>query len=280
LKILTFGAGGMLEQDIVKAFAHNELIRLFETELDITKEQKVIDKIADIMPDIVINCAAYTNVDLCERERELSYKVNALGAKNIAKGCKATDCTMVYYSTDYIFDGTKGSPYVESDATVPINYYGETKLAGENFVRSILDKHYIIRTQWLFGVNGRNFVKTMLELTKTKDTICVVDDQIGSPTYAKDLAEATALLVNSKPFGTYHITNSNAVSWCRFAQDIFEISNLDIKVIPITSDEMPRPAKRPLYSVLSNSNWSKIGLNPLRDYKEALAEYLLKEEGV
>lgn len=271
----------MLEHDIARSFSDNELIRIYEKDLDITDEQNVISKIININPDVVINCAAYTNVDLCETERELSYKVNAIGAKNIAMGCKVVDCVMVHYSTDYVFDGTKGSPYMENDTTAPINHYGDTKLAGEEFVRNILDKHYIIRTQWLYGINGRNFVKTMLELAKTKDTISVVDDQIGSPTYTKDLADATELLISGKPYGIYHITNSNAISWCRFAQDIFQISKMDnIKVIPITSDEMTRPAKRPLYSVLSNNKWSDLGFAPLRDYKEALTEYLLNEKVV
>ena len=275
MKVLITGSNGMLGHDLIDVLdGKHELIKTTSKSLDITDKDKVKDYIVNENPDIVINSAAYTDVDGCETNEEIAYKVNGEGVKNLALACKVVDCPLVHISTDYVFNGENTKPWMEDDEVGPISIYGKSKLQGEEAIESILDKFFIIRTSWLYGINGGNFPKTMLELAKTHDTLTVVTDEIGTPTYTLDLAQAIAELIETEYYGIYHITNSDYCSWFDFAKYIFEVKNIDVNVVPVTAEEFARPASRPHYSVLNNSNWVNNGFKPLRSYKEAIKDYL------
>ena len=275
MKILITGSNGMLGQDLVEVLKDNhELILTTSKTLDITDKKHVIDFISDSKPDLVINSAAYTDVDGCETNQDIAYAVNGEGVKNLALACSEVDCPLVHVSTDYVFKGDNTRPWVEDDEVGPISVYGKSKLQGEEAIQEILDKFYILRTAWLYGTNGKNFPKTMLELAENHSEITVVYDEVGTPTYTPDLAKAIAELIETDKYGIYHLTNSGHCSWCEFARYIFEIADVDVKVIPVTASEFARPAPRPHYSVLENKNWVKNGFKPLRSYKEAIKEYI------
>ena len=275
MKVLITGSNGMLGHDLIDVLdGKHELIKTTSKSLDITDEDKVKDYIVNENPDIVINSAAYTDVDGCETNEEIAYKVNGEGVKNLALACKVVDCPLVHISTDYVFNGENNKLWMEDDEVGPISIYGKSKLQGEEAIESILDNFFIIRTSWLYGINGGNFPKTMLELAKTHDTLTVVTDEIGTPTYTLDLAQAIAELIETEYYGIYHITNSDYCSWFDFAKYIFEVKNIDVNVVPVTAEEFARPASRPHYSVLNNSNWVNNGFKPLRSYKEAIKDYL------
>ncbi|TFH46720.1 MAG: dTDP-4-dehydrorhamnose reductase [ANME-2 cluster archaeon] len=259
IKKLILGANGQLGFDLCNVFSNS--IQLTHSDLDITNNDKVIETIKKIKPDIVINAAAYTDVDGCENNKELALKVNGIAPGNIAKACKFVGAKLIHYSTDYIFDGAK-TEYVESDQANPINVYGQSKYIGEKNIIENMDDYLIIRTSWLFGIQSRNFVKTMLKLSSQMDTVKVVNDQYGKPTYTHDLALRTTDMVDLAP-GIYHITNDGICSWYEFAKEIID------NVAPCTSEDFVRKARRPKYSVLVNTK-----TNPLRHWKEALADYL------
>ena len=219
MKVLITGSNGMLGHDLIDVLdGKHELIKTTSKSLDITDEDKVKDYIVNENPDIVINSAAYTDVDGCETNEEIAYKVNGEGVKNLALACKVVDCPLLHISTDYVFNGENNKPWMEDDEVGPISIYGKSKLQGEEAIESILDKFFIIRTSWLYGINGGNFPKTMLELAKTHDTLTVVTDEIGTPTYTLDLAQAIAELIETEYYGIYHITNSDYCSWFDFAK--------------------------------------------------------------
>ena len=275
MKILITGSNGMLGHDLIEVLKdEHELVLTTSKTLDITVEDKVMDFICDINPDVVINSAAYTDVDGCEENQDIAYRVNGDGVKNLALACKEVDCPLVHVSTDYIFNGKNTRPWVEDDEIGPISVYGKSKLKGEEAILEILDKFFIVRTAWLYGINGKNFPKTMLELAKNHSEITVVYDEVGTPTYTPDLAGAISELIKTDYYGIYHITNSGSCSWCEFAKYIFEVADADVKVIPVTASEFARPAPRPSYSVLENKNWVKNGFEPLRSYKDAIKEYI------
>ena len=275
MKILITGSNGMLGHDLINALKErHDLIPTTSKTLDITDKKQTIDYIRDKKPDIVINSAAYTDVDGCEENRELAYSVNGEGVRNLALACRDIDCPLVHISTDYVFDGSATEPIREDGAIGPISVYGKSKLEGEEAIQEILDKYFIIRTAWLYGINGRNFPKTMLELAENHPEITVVYDEVGTPTYTPDLAEGISRLIETDYYGIYHLTNSGSCSWCEFARYIFEIAGRDVKVIPVTASEFARPAPRPSYSVLDNSNWIEKGFKPLRSYKDAIKEYI------
>ena len=275
MKILITGSGGMLGHDLGEVLkSRHDLIMTTSETLDITDADNVAELISREKPDVVINAAAYTDVDGCEKNRDLALSVNAEGPQNLAKACSEIGCVLVHISTDYVFNGKNTTPWVESDNTGPISVYGESKLKGEENIINMMDKYFIIRTAWLYGVNGGNFPKTMLELAKTHSEITVVYDEVGCPTYTLDLAKAISVLVESDDYGIYHITNSGECSWCEFARYIFEVAGCDVEVIPVTASEFNRPAPRPSYSVLKNKKWIENGFKPLRDYKEAVREYI------
>ncbi|MGB9937109.1 MAG: dTDP-4-dehydrorhamnose reductase [Methanobacterium sp.] len=280
MKVLIIGSEGMLGHDLVDVLsAENEISTTTIDTLDITDIDKTIQTIKDVNPDVVVHAAAFTDVNGSESKKDLAYKVNAIGTRNVAVACREADSALVYICTDYVFDGTKGSTYYEYDKPNPLSVYGKTKHLGEIYIRDILNKFYIVRTAWLYGFHGPNFVTTMLNLAKTNDTISVVDDQIGSPTYTVDLAEAIAKLIKKPAYGIYHITNSDHCSWYEYAKEIFKIAGVKVEVKPVSTEEFPTPAPRPKYSVLENYNWKMEGFKEIRSYKDALRDYmkLLKE---
>ena len=275
MKILITGSNGMLGHDLQEVLSdRHELVLTTSKTLDITDKQHTIDFICEVKPDIVINSAAYTNVDGCEENQETAYNINGDGVRNLALGCSEIDCPLVHISTDYVFNGENTRPWVEDDEIGPISIYGKSKLKGEEAILEILDKFFIVRTAWLYGINGGNFPKTMLELAKNHSEITVVYDEVGTPTYTPDLAEAISQLIETDYYGIYHITNSGSCSWCEFARYIFEVAGKNVKVIPVTASEFARPAPRPHYSVLENKRWIENGFEPLRSYKEAIREYI------
>lgn len=275
MKILITGSNGMLGQDLEKVLKDNhELILTTSKTLDITDKNYTLEFIRDVKPDVVINSAAYTDVDGCEENQDLAYAVNGEGVKNLALACKEVDCPLVHVSTDYVFDGSAREPITEDGEIGPISIYGKSKLKGEEAIQEILEKYFIVRTAWLYGINGKNFPKTMLELAESHDEITVVYDEVGTPTYTPDLAYGISQLIETDYYGIYHLTNSGSCSWCEFAKYIFEVAKKDVKVIPVTASEFARPAPRPSYSVLNNKHWTDNGFEPLRSYKEAIKEYI------
>jgi dTDP-4-dehydrorhamnose reductase len=274
LKILVTGANGQLGTDIVKYFHKDEVFGYDVDVLDITDIKQVVDLVKQIKPDVIINCAAYTNVDGCEEKEELAYKVNAIGVRNLAVAALETKAKLLHISTDFVFDGCTDKPYLEFDKPNPLSIYGKSKLAGEELIRQICPRHYILRTAWLYGKNGNNFVKTMLKLGQEKKTLNVVDDQIGSPTFTEDLIRVIAQVIKTDAYGTYHATNNGHCSWNEFAKKIFEYAGLQgIEVLPISTEELGRPAKRPQYSVLRNFMLEAQFDYKMRDWEEALKEY-------
>ena len=268
MKVLILGSKGMLGTDLVEVFKDEELYAYDIDEIDITDGAQVNDTIDEIRPECVINTAAYTDVDGAEDNKEVAFKVNAKAVEFIARACKKNGCVLVHISTDYVFDGLKKEGYNEDDIKNPINEYGYSKSKGEDYLIGVLDKYYLIRTSWLFGKNGKNFVNTILRIAKEKDELKVVNDQFGKPTYTKDLAKGIKSLFE-KPFGIYHITNEGSCSWFDFAQEIVKLKKFETKVIPIKSDEMKKAAKRPNYSILINNKTEK-----LREWRLALKDYL------
>jgi len=254
---------------------------------DITDRQSVSRAILEIKPDIVIHAAALTDVDGCEWDKKRAYRINADGTKNVALACKSIGAVLVYISTDFVFDGKKKRPYRESDKTSPLGVYADSKLKGEAAVKKILKKYFILRTSWLYGKNGKNFVDTIVAKAKELGSLKVVDDQVGSPTYAVDLAKAIGVLVDkcasaqehkSASYGIYHVSNSGSVSWYEYAKAIVKLANVRAEVLPISSDELDRPAKRPAMSTLDNSKFMKFTRYKMRNWKTALKEYLCRAD--
>lgn len=269
MKILVTGANGMLGQDLVPILSDNgfDVVPTDVDTLDITNEDEVLAKIKEIMPDFVVHCAAYTNVDAAESNVELAQKINYIGSKNIARAVSEINSGMVYISTDYVFDGENNKPYQPNDKTNPINVYGKTKLQGEQAVIENCEKYYIARTSWLYGHKGKNFVETMISLAQ-KPELKVVDDQIGCPTWTQELCFVIVKLIKEKmPYGIYHTCGGGFTTWHGFAKEIFKQMNLEVNLKPCTTDEFPRDAKRPKYSIMDNG-----GLCP--DWKLSLKKYI------
>lgn len=242
-------------------------------DIDITSLESVMTVIGALKPEVVVNCAAYTDVDGCEGNVETAMAVNGEGVAYLAMACRGIGALLVQVSTDYVFDGGKGMPYVEDDAPCPISVYGESKLAGE-MNAAFCTEHLIVRTQWLYGLHGKNFVETMLRLGSEKEELAVVDDQIGSPTWTVDLARAIIALIDSGCRGTYHAANAEYCSWNGFARAIFAEAGLNVSVRPMSTTELNRPARRPLYSTLECSKLtSDTGFQP-QPWRDALREYL------
>lgn len=280
MKVLITGANGQLGIELSKKLeSASELYEVIKTNrntLDISNLEVVNRMILLEQPDVVINCAAHTAVDLCEEDIDNSYKINAIGPRNLAITCEKIGAKFVQVSTDYVFDGNGTRPYKEDDITCPNSIYGKSKLMGEQFTKEFCSKYFIVRTAWLYG-HGNNFVKTMLRLSENNKELNVVNDQFGSPTSTVDLAKAIIALINTEYYGTYHGTCEGQCSWYDFAKKIFEINNIDIKVNPVTSKEFKRPASRPQYSVLDNFMFKLVGLNSFRNWEDSLKEYLKEE---
>jgi dTDP-4-dehydrorhamnose reductase len=250
MKVLITGADGQLGSELAEHLLEHELFKYNKDNLDITNREKVFDIITKDLPDVIINCAAYTNVDSSESNYEAAYKVNVLGCSNLAEAAKLTEAKLIHISTDFVFNGMKEFPYSEYDATMPLGVYGQTKLAGEWAIRQKMDKWFILRTSWLYGKNGQNFVKTMIRLGKENNAVSVVTDQVGSPTYVTDLIGAIKACLISDLYGIYHFANAGECSWNEFAHAIFKQMGMSVDVYPTNSDAFIRPAKRPSYSVL------------------------------
>lgn len=272
MSFVIVGAKGMLGSMLSQVFADKKPILLDREEIDITNEASVRKALHDVGATVVINAAAYTNVDAAEEDRENAFLVNEGGVKNLGVVCRELSTTLIHFSTDYVFPGTKANGYIETDAPGPaVNVYGQSKLAGERALKESGCNFYLVRTAWLYGPNGKNFVDTMLTLAQTKDRLTVVSDQRGCPTYTKDLAlYVRTLLEGAYPFGIYHAVNAGNASWFEFAQKIFEYTpTMAIVVKPVSSAEFPRPAKRPAYSILQNTKGPH-----MRAWQEALLEYI------
>jgi len=270
--ILVVGANGMLGRDL-SALLGERGHGIDIADIDITSPESVMTVIGELKPAMVINCAAYTDVDGCEGNTETAMAVNGEGVAYLAMACRDVGALLVQVSTDYVFNGGKGTPYIEDDAPCPLSVYGESKLAGEMNAAFCPD-HLIVRTQWLYGLYGKNFVETMLRLGAEKDELAVVDDQIGSPTWTVDLSRAIIALIDGGCRGTYHVANAEYCSWNGFAKAIFEESGLNVSVKPMTTTELNRPARRPLYSTLECSKLtSDTGFQP-QPWRNALQEYL------
>lgn len=243
-------------------------------EFDLTDSAAVTAYIGAYRPDVVIHCAAYTKVDLAEEEQARCMAVNAKGTACVARACKDCGAKLIYLSTDYVFPGTGERPYEVGDSTEPKNVYGRSKLAGEYTVRETLAEHFIVRISWVFGVNGNNFIKTMLRLGQSRSEVSVVGDQIGSPTYTADLAPLLCDLAQSKRYGTYHATNEGFCSWAELAAEVFHQKNMDVTVNAIATASYPTKATRPLNSRLSKASLDAAGVARLPDWKDAVARYL------
>ncbi len=270
MKVLVTGANGMLGQDLCSTLK-NENIEVIPTDvdtLDITDNNAVEAFFSDKIADYIIHCAAYTNVDGAESNPELAEKINVLGTRNLALMAKKYDIPIIAISTDYVFDGSATVPYTPECKTCPISVYGKTKLGGEIAIRENCTKYYILRTSWLYGLHGKNFVETMIKLSQTNDKLKVVDDQVGCPTWTMELVNVIVRIIKEKfKYGIYHTCGGGSTSWYGFTKEIFRLANIATPVSPCTTEEFPRPAKRPKYSIMDNK-----GL--CRDWKEALRDYM------
>lgn len=275
MKALITGGSGQLGYDIAKLLKENNTIMYVPThdEMDITNRDSVMRAFASFKPDVVFHCAAYTAVDKAEEDKDRCFDINVNGTKNIVDVSNIYGTKVVYISTDYVFHGDKDGVYETNDITDPINYYGYTKYLGEQEVIKN-SNNLIVRISWVFGINGKNFIKTMLKLASGRDEISVVSDQIGSPTYTYDLARLLVDMVNKNKTGIYHATNEGYCSWYEFAKYIFEVSNIDIRVNPILTKDYITLAKRPLNSKLSKDKLDEEGLTRLPDWKDATKRYI------
>ncbi len=276
MRVFVTGVKGQLGYDVVKELESRgmEAVGVDIDEMDITDADSVDKVIRAAAPDAVIHCAAYTAVDAAEDNVELCRKVNADGPKNIAKVCKDLDIKMIQISTDYVFNGQGERPWEPDDEADPQSVYGQTKYEGELAVKELLDKYFIVRIAWVFGVNGKNFVKTMLNLAKTRDTLTVVDDQFGSPTYTEDLAKLLVDMVQTDKYGTYHATNEGICSWYEFACAIFKEAGVEMTVLPVSSAEYAAKAKRPANSRMSKEKLTENGFEKLPTWQDALKRYI------
>src|SRR5471030_100176 len=279
--VLVTGVNGQLGFDVVKELKRRniECLGIDKAELDITDNDAVNEYISKLKPKCVIHCAAYTAVDKAEDEEEICSKVNVYGTENIAKACKKVNAKMIYISTDYVFDGEGENPFEVDRNIKPTSVYGKTKSEGELKVKEILDKYFIVRISWVFGVNGNNFIKTMIKLGKEKESLNVVCDQIGSPTYTFDLAPLLCDMATSEKYGVYHATNEGFCSWAEFAAEIMKKANLNCKINPIPTREYPTRAVRPFNSRLSKKSLVDGGFELLPTWQDALDRYLIEVRG-
>ena len=276
MKVLVTGVKGQLGYDVVKELEKRglEAVGADIDEMDITDAQSVEKVLEETAPDAVIHCAAYTAVDAAEEQEDICRRVNADGTRNIAKMCSKLDIRMVYISTDYVFDGQGTRPWEPEDERQPLNVYGQTKYEGELAVQELLEKYFIVRIAWVFGVNGKNFIKTMLRLAETNKRITVVNDQYGSPTYTYDLARLLVDMILTEKYGVYHATNEGICTWYEFACEIFKQAGIDMEVVPVTAAEYQAKAKRPENSRMSKEKLTENGFDRLPPWQDALKRYL------
>lgn len=276
MKVLVTGVKGQLGYDVVKDLEKrgHQPIGVDREEMDLMDNEAIRTFIMNLKPDAIIHCAAYTAVDKAEEEVETCYQINAESVKVISECAKELDVKLIYISTDYVFDGTKDGEYVETDIPNPINVYGASKLKGEQYVQQFLEKYYIVRISWVFGVNGNNFIKTMRRLGSEREALTIIHDQVGSPTYTADLAPLLVDMMETDKYGIYHATNEGTCSWYEFANEIFKQSGIEVKTSPITTDQYPTAAKRPMNSRMSKAKLVENGFNLLPTWQKALVNYL------
>lgn len=281
MKVLVTGTKGQLGFDVCNELTKRGIENkgIDRDECDITNKQAVLDYIYNYAPDVVIHCAAYTAVDRAESEEHVCRRVNRDGTEYIALACKTINAKMVYISTDYVFDGAGDRFFEVDDATGPLNIYGLTKLEGEEQVRKILDKYFIVRISWVFGVNGNNFINTMLRLAGGNKELKIVSDQIGSPTFTYDLAPLICDMIETEKYGIYHATNEGICSWAEFAEHIFRVAGQNVLVHHITTEEYPTKALRPKNSRLSKKSLDDNGFKRLPDWKDAVERYIKQYNG-
>jgi len=283
-RILVIGAKGMLGKDLVEILRSSsrvdqhldwEVFGWDIEEIDIQEEKNTVTKIESLRPNMVINIAAYTHVDGCESHDEKAFAINAEGMRHVALGALRCRAKVVYLSTDYIFDGKKREPYLEDDPPHPLSVYGRSKLRGEQYVQEMVEDALIVRTQWLYGKYGNNFVASVLRQAREKKVLSIVNDQVGSPTYTIDLSRAISVLIQCDARGVFHVANSDLCTWFVFGQEILKLSGMEgVRIVPISSEEVGRPAMRPLYSVLNTEKLKRETGMTLRPWSEALKEYL------
>lgn len=276
MKVLVLGAGGMLGKDLVPILSVKGQVWARDIDdFDITDPKRVQREVEALQPQVLVNAAAYTDVDGCESRKELAFAVNAEGARNVARACAAIGGRMIHLSTDYVFDGSSRIPYGEENLPNPRNVYGSSKLQGERYIQEILENHLIVRTEWLYGRHGKNFVDTILKYAGQQKELRVVDDQRGSPTFTRDLSLALERLIGMEARGILHVTNSGSCTWFEFARQILREKGYDhVQVIPISSEELSRPARRPASSVMDCQRYEKLTGRKMRPWKEAIKEYL------
>ncbi len=292
MKILVTGICGMLGVDLYQTLREqHEVVGFDANEFpstpfspppiqrgDITRIEEVKRTFSELVPQMVVHTAAYTDVDGCEKNPDKAHEVNALGTQNVCRAAQDLGIPVMYISTDFVFDGNKDSPYLESDQPHPISTYGRSKLAGEEYVKNLLKEYFVVRTSWLYGYYGRNFANTILQLASEKKELRVVNDHIGCPTYTKDLSRKIKDLLLTKSYGVYHITNSGSCSWYEFAREILKLAGIrEVEVMPISSEELDRPAPRPRFSVLENHRLRLTLGNSMRNWKEALSDYIKRD---
>jgi len=283
VKVAITGANGQLGTDLCRALHNFDVIPFMHADIEIADMASVREAMLKHKPAIIINTAAYVRVDDCEDEKDKAFRVNALGARNVAVVAQELGARLVHLSTDYVFGGEAGPrtvPYTEFDTPVPLSIYGKSKLAGENLVRHFCLRHFIVRASALFGIagssgKGGNFIETMLRLAGERDELRVINDQVFSPTYTGDLARKIAQLIDTEYYGIFHITNKGACSWYEFTVEILKLADINTPVIPITSDQYPQKAMRPRYSVLDNYHLRLLGMDDMRPWQEALEDYLV-----
>lgn len=281
MKVLVTGVKGQLGYDVCKVLAQREIeyVGADLEDFDITNQQMTHDFIVNCRPDAVVHCSAWTAVDAAEDNLDKVKAVNTDGPRNIALACKEIGAKMVYISTDYVFPGNGEEFYEPEDPTGPKSAYGATKLGGELAVKEVMDEHFIVRISWVFGINGNNFVKTMLRLSETRDELGVVCDQIGSPTYTADLAPLLCDMIVTEKYGTYHATNEGICSWAEFAEEIFRLAGKSVKVNHILTKDYPVKAIRPLNSRMSKQKLEDMGFHRLPTWQDALARYIAELKG-
>lgn len=276
MDILITGGKGQLGSELERVFRKDHLVYCWDIEeLDFTNSIKTFEKVYNLNPDLIVHAGANTDVKGCELDPDNAYLVNWIGTRNIATVALQLNIPVVYLSTDYVFDGNKEEPYLEIDRPNPLNVYGKSKLAGEEIIKNLLQKYYIVRTSWLYSTNGDNFVNTILKLVKNRDCLKVISDQVGTPTYVKDLAWAIAEMIKMPFYGTYHISNKGQTSWHQLVKAIFEINGVtDIDLKPIKTQEYCQKVKRPAFSVLENFNLENTYNLKLRFWRDALEDCL------
>ncbi|HXG51075.1 MAG TPA: dTDP-4-dehydrorhamnose reductase [candidate division Zixibacteria bacterium] len=285
MRVVVIGAKGQLGSDLVKVLSGQVVGALKQSDLDIRDAARVREVLSRLKPDAVVNTAAFNRVDDCEDDPATAFSVNAYGPRNLARVCAEVNCVLMHISTDYVFGGEKRSPYTEDDSPNPLSVYGTSKLAGEYFVRNACPRHFVVRTSGLYGVagsrgKGGNFVETMIRLAREGKPVRVVDDQVLTPTYTKDLAEKLEQLLRTDRYGLYHITNSGQCSWYEFAAKIFALTNLRPDFASTTSEAFGSKARRPAYSVLESERLRRAGFRPLNSWEEALGNYLAERTAV